>query len=128
MSAEAEAVPGWLAAWRAQGEQPPAQRVAAPRQGYNGDQGTVSPTAEAQRPQPPKANWQGFVEPDRWPYDGGIRREPVLDTDCHPQRVVRHVGWKHCMTCSKPYFSEDLIRLRLCDGCRNPKPILKAAT
>ena len=62
---------------------------------------------------------QGIVEPYAWKYDGGKRREPVLDTDFN--RVIRKVGWRHCLKCRKPFFSEDVVRLRLCggqDGCR----------
>jgi len=71
---------------------------------------------------PEGANWQGLIEPKRWSYDGGARREAVLDTDCNPPRVVRKVGWRNCLRCRKPFFSEDVVRLRLCDtayGCRD---------
>ena len=50
----------------------------------------------------------------------GKRREPVLDED-QDYRVVRKVGWHRCMRCRKPFFSEDVLRLRLCggaEGCR----------
>lgn len=64
----------------------------------------------------------GIVEPDRWDYDGGQRREPVVDTDHTPPLVVRKVGWRHCLKCQRPFFSEDVIRQRLCSdgsvGCR----------
>ena len=64
----------------------------------------------------------GIIEPDPWDYDGGKRREPVIDEDAKPPRVVRKVGWRHCLKCRRPFFSEDVVRLRLCHngayGCR----------
>jgi hypothetical protein len=51
-----------------------------------------------------------------------VRREPVLDHDYHPPRLVRCVGWRRCMRCSEPFWSEDVVRLCLCDGdsgCRD---------
>jgi hypothetical protein len=126
-------VPPWLAAWRAQqAAQPPAQREAHPRHGGNGGKRRASVVAAANRP---KRNWHGFIEPKPWPYDGGTRREPVLDDDYCPPRVVRKVGWRSCMACAKPFFSEDVIALRLCDGpdgCRDAptkidRIIIKAA-
>ena len=67
-------------------------------------------------------NASGFSEPGPWPFDGGARREPVLDHDYHPPRVVRRVGWQQCMRCRQPFWSEDVLRLRLCSssgtGCR----------
>jgi hypothetical protein len=66
---------------------------------------------------------EGFVEPERWDYDGGERREFVLDMDFNPPRIVREVGWRPCLKCGKPFFTEDVVRLRLCvdatsGGCR----------
>lgn len=57
----------------------------------------------------------GIMEPDPWDYDGCVRREPVMDID-YPPRVVRKVGWHRCLKCHRPFFSEDVIRLRLCSG------------
>lgn len=69
-----------------------------------------------------KLTMLGIVEPDRWEYDGGKRREPVIDTDHKPPRVVRKVGWLRCLKCKRPFFSEDVVRHRLCSdgsfGCR----------
>jgi hypothetical protein len=48
----------------------------------------------------PGTNWLGFVVPEPWAYEGGIRREPVLDADQRPMRVVRYVGWRHCLRLS----------------------------
>jgi len=68
----------------------------------------------------------GIIEPDPWDYDGGKRREPVIDEDMKPPRIIRKVGWLHCLKCGKPFFSEDVLRLRLCInvasyGCRTDK-------
>jgi hypothetical protein len=135
----AEAVPAWLAAWRERqsqpppAAQPPAQRDQQGRQGCNGDPVPNAAVAPAQ-PDRPKANFQGFIEPERWSYDGGVRREPVVDADRCPPRVVRKVGWRNCMACGVPFFSEDVVALRLCDGpegCRDQTPMRyksKAAT
>jgi len=59
----------------------------------------------------------GIIEPDPWPFDGCKRREPVMDED-HPGRVVRKVGWHRCLKCRRPFFSEDVLRLRLCSGAQ----------
>jgi hypothetical protein len=115
------AAPAWLAAWREGGCQPvraaasPAQRDKRTRQGCSGGSATVSALAAAQRP---KANWNGFIEPDLWPDDGGVRREPVLDADHNPPRVVRQVGWRRCIRCRSSFWSEDVQRLYMCDGCK----------
>lgn len=58
----------------------------------------------------------GFAEPRPWEFDGCVRREPVLDTDHTPPRVVRRVGWHRCLRCRQPFWSEDVARLRLCTG------------
>lgn len=118
-----EPVPAWLVAWREQqAPQSPAQRESSTRRHPNGGKRAASAVAAANRPKP---NWHGFVEPERWPNDGGTRREPVLDCDHNPPRVVRHVGWRTCMSCGSAFFSEDVIALRLCDGpdgCRDVTP------
>lgn len=64
----------------------------------------------------------GFSEPQAWTWDGGKRREPVLDMDYNPPRVVRSVGWRCCMKCAKRFFSEDVIKVRMCDRCRPEQP------
>lgn len=61
----------------------------------------------------------GIIEPEQWAYDGGKRREPVLDEDFYPPRVVRYVGWRCCMKCAKTFFSADMVRVRLCPPCHN---------
>lgn len=106
--------PSWLANWQSQ----PTNHHSGPR---------VAPKPAAQpEPTKPKANFQGFIIPERWPCDNGTRREPVMDMDTDPPRIVRYVGWKKCMRCGKWFFSEDVTRLRMCDetsatgvlGCR----------
>lgn len=59
----------------------------------------------------------GIIEPEPWDYDGCVRREPVMDAD-NAGRVVRKVGWHRCMKCRRPFFSEDVLRLRLCSGAQ----------
>lgn len=49
-----------------------------------------------------------IVEPRPWKFDGGERREPVVDPSWG-DRVVRHVGWRTCMHCGRWFFSPDLL-------------------
>ena len=114
--------PAWLRAWRERGPQPLAQTRPSARHGGSRRAAASAAVAEAARPSRPKGNSYGFIEPEPWPYDGGKRRESVLDLEYFPPRVVRKVGWRNCMCCGTPYFSEDVMRLRLRDGpdgCRN---------
>lgn len=60
----------------------------------------------------------GITEPARWPEDGGKRRAAVLDHDSRPPRVIRHVGWRTCLRCRKPFWSEDVLKVRLCSPCK----------
>lgn len=104
---QADSPPAWLVAWRER--EPQLEPVpAAPRQR------SWSP------PKRDGADHLGMIVPAPWDYDGCERREPVIDTD--NGRVVRKVGWRHCLKCRKPFFSEDVVRLRLCnvaqEGCR----------
>jgi hypothetical protein len=124
--------PAWLSAWReaeperaarADAKGAAAQavadaRTAARSQGASSGTGTSAKLA----PLPEAASrWgQGFTEPEPWEWDGGVRREAVLDHDHNPPREVRKVGWRLCVTCSRPYWSADVTRLRMCDGCKNP--------
>ncbi len=107
-----EPVPTWLANWRA------ANGVSV------ADKPDPAPTpAPVMRTAPTvRADSQGYAEPREWPYDGCLRREPVLDHDVTPPRVVRRVGWQRCMRCRRPFWSDDVVRLRLCTsggaGCR----------
>lgn len=57
-------------------------------------------------------------EPKPWAWDGGKRREQVLDHNFRPPRVVRKIGWLCCLRCQTPYFSPDVVRQRMCDRCK----------
>lgn len=108
-----EPVPAWLANWRT------ANGVSVPDQPAQ-----VTTPAPVVRTAPTlRVDHQGFVEPRPWSYDGCVRREPVLDHDVTPPRVVRRVGWQQCMSCRRPFWSDDVVRLRLCvsggAGCRH---------
>lgn len=92
-------------------------------------------TARAHDPRHPNYRWLGatpgrreltpedrriarpLAEPARWPCDGGARRAPVLDLNEGPPKVVRRVGWVRCMCCSRFTFSEDVVRVRMCEEC-----------
>jgi hypothetical protein len=88
------------------------------RQGGSRTAKPVSAVAAAQRP---KGNGYGFIAPLPWPYDGGTRREAVLDIDRNPPRIVRHVGWPDCMCCRKPFWSDDTRHVRICEPCKAPE-------
>ena len=60
----------------------------------------------------------GFQEPKPWHFDQCRRREPVLDLDRSPPTVVRSVGWRLCLRCKAPFFSPDVVGIRLCDSCK----------
>lgn len=58
-------------------------------------------------------------EPKQWyPADGGKRREPVLDHNDSPPRVVRYVGYRNCLRCGVQFFSQDVRGQRMCKLCR----------
>lgn len=62
----------------------------------------------------------GFADPLPWDFDECARREPVLDHDHDPPRVVRRVGWQRCIRCRRPFWSDDVVRLRMCrQACRD---------
>lgn len=113
----ADGEPAWLVAWREQQRQPAPAPAPAPL-----------PAPKPKLPYAPKdtfafpvregADLHGMIEPKRWDFDGCLRREAVLDADCRPPRVVRKIGWHHCLKCRRPFFSEDVIRLRMCEPCR----------
>lgn len=123
-----EAVPTWLQAWR-DGNCPPQVRPRtakgiAPAK-VRASEPAARPPRKKRTPSGPKAGGYGsknfgFVEPKQWDYDGGERREPVLDIDHNPARVVRKVGWRNCMACTNPFFSEDVVALRICYYCKGP--------
>jgi hypothetical protein len=98
-----EAAPAWLSAWREGRVAPPEPRPVEPVQ--------TAPLVHTDQ--------LGFTQPDEWPHDNGARREPVLDMDRTPPRVVRYVGWRSCLRCRRPYFSQDAQRVRLCDPCKD---------
>lgn len=106
----ADGDPAWLVAWRGRDRQPPAPAPKPP-----------SPKAADGLHVPLRMRGQaaaiGIIEPDPWPFDGCKRREPVMDAD-DLLRVVRKVGWHRCLKCRRPFFSEDVIRLRLCSGAQ----------
>lgn len=109
----ADGEPEWLQVWRHEQSQPrPPRAPRAPRPKPDGPNVPLRMSGQAAA--------IGIIEPDPWPFDGCVRREPVLDED-NPPRVVRKVGWHRCLKCRRPFFSEDVVRLRLCsgaDGCR----------
>lgn len=118
MSAAPE--PAWLVAWR--------ERKANPLAAQVPPQPAPRPTPAPRPPKPHVVNArtvaaacgeaQGFREPRQWLYDGGVRREAVVDHDHNPPRVVRRIGWHRCLRCLRPFFSQDVIKHRLCYGCR----------
>ena len=115
----ADGEPAWLLAWRHRQSQPqaaPAPKAPAPS--------SAPLKQERHRPGPlvplrlrGQLALIGIIEPDPWPFDGCVRREPVMDALCS-DRVVRKVGWHRCLKCRKPFWSEDIIRLRLCSGAQ----------
>ena len=42
----------------------------------------------------------------------------MLDHDHDPPRVVRMAGWRVCLRCESPFWSEDVVRLRICPRCK----------
>lgn len=104
----------WLVAWRERDHQPRPAPASKPPRPKPADGPYVPLRMRGQ------AAAIGIIEPEAWPFDGCKRREPVLDEDI-PGCVVRRVGWHRCMRRRKPFFSEDVLRLRLCsgaEGCR----------
>lgn len=66
---------------------------------------------------PPEADSLGFEVPRPWDWDGGKRRAFVLDRDHNPARIVRMVGWRVCLRCAGRFWSDDVVKIRLCAGC-----------
>jgi len=119
MTAAAER-PAWLVAWQERNGAPaPAQAAATPL-----PRPTPVPSPLNQHVVKPRAvpfsrkEGQGFSEPRQWPFDGGVRREAIIDHDLTPPRVIRRIGWHKCMRCRRPFFSQDVIKHRLCFECR----------
>lgn len=44
-----------------------------------------------------------------------MRRKVALGHDFHPPLEVRKIGWNRC---AKPFWSENVIAVRLCNGCK----------
>jgi hypothetical protein len=68
-----------------------------------------------------RAEGLDIKEPTPWPPDDGLRREAVVDRNTRPARIVRHVGHVRCMSCTRWFFSRDVIGVRICDGCKSYK-------
>ena len=94
----------------------PAQRAQAPKVEK------VKPAGAKARLHEPQGLGHNLEEPEPWAWDGGKRREQVLDHNFRPPRVVRQVGWRCCMTCGRSYFSEDVVKVRMCATCRPTQP------
>ncbi|MGH8195731.1 MAG: hypothetical protein ACREQ8_15220 [Woeseiaceae bacterium] len=60
-------------------------------------------------------------EPAPWPPDNGLRREPVIDRNFRPARIVRHVGHVRCMSCGRWHWSPDVVSVRICAACKSYK-------
>ena len=107
-------LPDWLVAWRASNPAAPVPKPAPER--------PVRPAPASTAPEKTRAGqyWVGFEEPpsEAWAWDGGVRREPVLDHDRSPPRIVRRVGWHVCLRCQKPFWSVDVVSVRLCNRCK----------
>lgn len=57
-----------------------------------------------------------FLMPVRWTFDGDYRRRaPVFDR-LNGNRVARIVGYKRCLLCKSPFWSEDVRNVHVCDG------------
>lgn len=110
-----EQAPAWLVAWR-EGRTAPA----APAQSQAGVAQGDSTGKRKRKRAPVLLLGQLIKEPTPWKWDGGVRREAVLDHDHDPPRVIRKVGWRVCMRCSTPFFSDDVVKLRMFDECKLP--------
>lgn len=84
----------------------------------NGGTRVQRPVAAHAMPSPAGTKGHGFTEPLPWAFDGCKRREPVLDDDYFPPRIVRHVGWRACLRCARPFWSVDVVKNRLCPSCK----------
>lgn len=65
-------------------------------------------------------------EPEPWPDDGGVRREPYVDR--LDKRVIRRVGWTNCLSrfaIEGPhrFFSPDVAKVRVCPRCKHTNQI-----
>ena len=56
-----------------------------------------------------------LIEPARWRFVGDLlRRASVLDPNEQPPRVVRRVGYLACIRCRRAFWSDDVLRVRMC--------------
>lgn len=106
----AEQPPSWLVAWLERQGLPRVPASPQPRS---------KPVRRPRTPPAGRTEQHGFSEPVPWPDDGGTRREPVYDVDHNPPRLIRRVGWQRCLRCSRQFFSDDVVGLRLCGGCKD---------
>lgn len=111
--------PAWLAAWRggdapAAPAQPGHQRESQGAGRGSGTSTAASPTAAAEQ-----RFSAGFSEPTPWRFDQCKRREPMLDMDRNPPMPIRYVGWRICITCVRPFWSEHVVSVRMCAGCKS---------
>lgn len=131
MAASTAGTNGHAVAVEVDGVRYPSARSAAVAVGI----GYSAVTARCHDPRHPSYRWLGatpgrrelrpedrriarpLVEPTRWPCDGGARRADVLDLNEGPPKVVRRTGWLRCMCCARFTFSDDVVRVRLCEEC-----------
>ena len=131
MAASTAGTNGHAVAVEVDGVRYPSARSAAVAVGI----GYSAVTARCHDPRHPNYRWLGvppgrrelrpedrriaraLVEPARWPCDGGRRRAEVLDLNEGPPKVVRRIGWLRCMCCARLTFSDDVVRVRLCEEC-----------
>lgn len=114
--------PAWLTAWRQANPEPAAVQAAQQRRSQGERRGSGTSSAASTSAAPVQ---RGFAEPQQWGFDGCQRREAVLDVDHNPPRVIRRVGWRLCITCTKPFWSTDTTKIRMCDPCKDAPAIRK---
>ncbi len=60
----------------------------------------------------------GFLIPVQWSINSDpdlTQRAAVLDRE-NRNRVVRYVGYRRCLICKRPFWSEDVRGHRICDA------------
>ncbi|MNK11587.1 hypothetical protein D3C87_296290 [compost metagenome] len=60
---------------------------------------------------------RALVEPAAVAGPARRRRAEVLDLNEGPPKVVRRADWLRCMCCARFTFSDDVVRVRLCEEC-----------
>lgn len=101
-------------------DQPPPQPRSGAAQRFGGASTVTTPTPPATPARSGARLDTGLREPEPWAWGGGKHREPVLDLDRNPPRVVRSVGWRICIRCSSPFWSADAVGVRLWTACKGP--------